>query len=135
MLNNQVNLNEGRKINISLFKEVLNYVKTRVVGGEGINVSNLGDQIIISQSKRINPSISSGGDSITRVPHLPAIDENMGLTQYKKVFWLSYETGLEEGYADADGDDQVWTLVYPQMRWYPDQAYTANSGIPISPTT
>ena len=47
------------------------------------------------------------------------------------MFWLSYETGLEEGFDDADGNDGVWTNAFPQQRWYPDQNYSANSGIPV----
>jgi len=131
---NTPDIRPGTKFNnVQFYKDILNYIKTRIVAGEGLNSTTVGDQLIISvANKKGANSISSGDTTIKRVPHLPSIDENMGLNKYKQVFWLSYDTGLEEGYNDADGDDQVWTLVFPQLRWYPEQKYTPNSGIPIS---
>ena len=80
----------------------------------------------------VDVNVNGGGGALERVAHLPAIDAEQNLNVERKVFWCSYETGLEEGFDDADGNDGVWSNVFPQQRWYPLQNYTADSGIPVS---
>jgi hypothetical protein len=80
----------------------------------------------------VDVNVNGGGGALERVAHLPAIDPEQSPNVERKVFWCSYETGLEEGFTDADGNDGVWTNAFPQQRWYPAQNYSANSGIPVS---
>ena len=80
----------------------------------------------------VDVNVNGGGGGLERVAHLPAIDPDMSPNVERKVFWCSYETGLEEGFDDADGNDGVWTNVFPQQRWYPVQNYASQSGIPVS---
>lgn len=126
------NIHAGVKVDTNLFRSILNYIKTRIRFGDGFNVTTYGDQIVVSLAKKGGGVGGISSDTLKRVPHLPQVDVNLSKNAYQKVFWLSYDTGLEEGYDDADGDDGVWTLVFPQQRWYPEQKYTPNSGIPIS---
>lgn len=120
---------EGTALAATHVNEMSRNVYERLATEKGTTVNKVGNCIIIG----------GGGGSGTvamkrtpRVPHLPAIDVSYG-TQPRTVMWLSYETGLEEGYTDADGDDQLWTVILPQQRWYPAVKYTASSGIPIQP--
>ena len=79
----------------------------------------------------VDVNVDGGGGGLERVAHLPAIDPDMSPNVERKVFWCSYETGLEEGFDDADGNDGIWTNAFPQQRWYPVQNYAAQSGIPV----
>jgi len=80
----------------------------------------------------VDVNVDGGGGNMERVAHLPAIDPDQSPTVERKVFWCSYETGLEEGFDDADGNDGIWSIAFPQQRWYPLQNYSASTGIPVS---
>lgn len=128
MIPPQVGTNQP--INLKLFRDILQYIRTRIVAGEGLNVTTHGDQIVLSVKKRFAIGGGSGGGAPTYVAELPAFTTQAG--QYREVFWCDEETGLDLLGEAGTGNNQVWETMYPQRRWYPKNKYTANVGIPLT---
>ena len=120
---------KGTALDPTQISKMIDNTFESVASGSNVSLNRLGGNMVIRS--QVNVRKGAGFDILERVAHLPAIDPNMSKFWYRKVFWCSYETGLEEGFDDADGNDGVWTLAFPQHRWYPDQNYSSNTGIPV----
>ena len=124
----------GEPLTRRMINDIPRYVLSMIRPGPGIRIFPSGDGgvcISADEVRRSGGGGFGGGGGLERVAHLPAIDPDMSPNVERKVFWCSYETGLEEGFDDADGNDGMWTNAFPQQRWYPVQNYAAQSGIPV----
>ena len=127
---------KGMKIQKAI-QDTVNYAHNRVSTGAGIQRAEHGSQLVIWGDRGRRGGMGGGVQSIPRVPTLPSPTDPQfaNINKENKVFWLSEETGLLEGYDGVDfplatGDDQVWTLMYPQNVWYPTQKATDRIGEP-----
>ena len=136
-LNNNVDLRPGRPINTGLFKDILRYIKTVIRFGEGFNVTTQGNQIVVSLAKNFRGTTGGGSTFIKRVPQLPELVTITNTHKKYQVLWLSEATGILEGWDGSDvdhplatGDDQIWSLISPQVLWYPETIVTDRIGEP-----
>jgi hypothetical protein len=127
-------IRNNAKIDSRLFQDIINYIKTRIVGGPGIRVNTMGNQITISTFDKIKVAggVGAAKEELLRVGQLPPIPSGIESNKKKvhRVFWLSPETGLQEGINNATGNDGIWINTWPQNRWYPIDKATGHSGVP-----
>lgn len=101
---------------------------TRLKPGGGISIREVGGNIIIeSKGGSVLGSVSKP-ETIEYVAQLPPVRNKKGSSA---VFWCGPDTGIAILGVAGQGDDQVWTNVYPQQRWYARDKYTNKSGIPF----
>jgi hypothetical protein len=81
------------------------------------------------QGRIIRKSKKGGSRSIEYVSELPQPPEKEG--EVKEVFWCDESLGMVILGEPGTGDNQIWTIMYPQRRWTPSQNYTVNNGIPV----
>jgi len=111
-------VDRGQVVNRHFFNSMLGYIKTCVVGGEGLTTMTMGDQVILDAD--ITMSVGGARRSPPIVAVLPAIPAS----GYKEVMW-----GNSSLITGGTGDNQVWSAYAGQMEWYPIQGvYTNRSG-------
>ena len=102
-------------------------LKRMIVGGRGIDVRPMGDQVEISAKAGLIPTGGGGGGAgnivgritVPTVEALPAVPTNGHTMQV--VFWTSADAGT--------GDDGLWWTKDGMTRWYP-MVYSTLSGAP-----
>lgn len=115
-------------MNKSEVDQIKKYVMTRLKPGGGISIREVGGNIIIeSKGGSVLGSVSKP-ETIEYVAQLPPVRNKKGSSA---VFWCGPDTGIAILGVAGQGDDQVWTNVYPQQRWYARDKYTNKSGIPF----
>ena len=115
-------------MNKSEVDQIKKYVMTRLKPGGGISIREVGGNIIIeSKGGSVLGSVSNP-ETIEYVAQLPPVRNKKGNSA---VFWCGPDTGIAILGVAGQGDDQVWTNVYPQQRWYARDKYTNKSGIPF----
>jgi len=99
--------------------KIKNLILHSLVGGNGIRVSRMGENVIIETDTAPRGLGSSGGANVSTVEALPAIPSSGML----EVYWTSTGAGT--------GDNQVWRAYAGQTSYTPTQKLSNNSGVPV----
>lgn len=119
----------GKLLSADMVNTIVAAMKRMVVGGDGIRVEVMGDQIRINAKRQLFTPRGAGGGggndvgrfTIPTVEELPAVPTNGNTMQI--VQWTSAGAG--------DGDDGLWWTKDGMTRWYP-MVYSSINGTPGS---
>ena len=118
----------GETLRADTLNHIIAAVKRMIVGGDGIQVQVMGDQVKINAKRQLFQPRGAGGGgggndvgriTIPTVEELPAVPTNGNTMQI--VLWTSAGAG--------DGDDGLWWTKDGMTRWYP-MVYSSLNGTP-----
>lgn len=119
----------GDRLTRKLINDIPRHTLRMIRPGPGIRIVPTGDGVMISATQTNRPRILPTSNDLRRVLVLPPLPQ---LADGEvRVFWLDATQGLAELGSAGTGDNQVWTCVYPQDRYYPQDKYTTLSGVPV----